>query len=385
MTGPLAGIRVIELGGIGPSPYCGMLLADLGADVIRIERASQPRQTAIPSSPHFRNRRSIALNLRTDEGKEIVLRLLKKADACTEGFRPGVAERMGIGPDDALKANPKLVYGRMTGWGQEGPLAMAAGHDINYVALSGALHAIGPTGGQPVPPMNALGDFAGGGLFLAFGLLAAILHARQSGEGQVVDMAMIDGVASLISSFTYYRDIGMFPDDGPGTSQLGGAAHYYGVYETADGKFISIGSLEPQFYAELIKRAGLDEVTFAAAGFAPGSEDRSKWPKLRQALAEVFSSRTRDEWCAILEGTDVCFAPVLGLSEVGQHSHHLARSTYVDVGGEIQNAPAPRFSRTPADNPRPAPPAGCDTRAVLQELGIDETEIDRLREAGVIT
>lgn len=384
MSGPLTGIKVIELGGIGPSPYCGMLLGDLGADVIRIERASQVASNGQPVSVHLRNRRSVALNLRSQEGRDIVMRLLDGADACTEGFRPGVTERLGLGPDQVLKRNPALVYGRMTGWGQDGPLAQAAGHDINYVALTGALHAIGPTGGQPVAPMNVLGDFAGGGLFLAFGLLAAILNARESGVGQVVDMAMIDGVSSLVSTFSFYRKIGMFPDDGPGTSQLSGAAHYYGVYETADGKFISIGSLEPQFYAELIERAGLDKATFDGAGFAPGREDRAQWPLLKAELARVFAGKTRDQWCEILEGSDVCFAPVLGLSEAGEHPHHKARGTYVDVEGELQNAPVPRFSRTVPEPPRPGQAMGSDTRAVLGEIGIDEDEFARLQSAGVI-
>ncbi len=384
MAGPLAGIRVIELGGIGPSPYCGMLLADLGAEVIRIERASDTGDAPLRNDPHMRGRRSIALNFKTPEAIELALRLFETADVVTEGFRPGVAERLGLGPEVALTRNPRLVYGRMTGWGQDGPLAQAAGHDINYVALSGALHAIGPTGGKPVVPLNLVGDFGGGGLFLAFGLLAGIIEARRSGKGQVVDAAMIDGAASLMSAFAFYRAAGMFADDGPGSSPLSGGAHYYDVYETADGKYVTIGSLEPQFYRDLIARLNLDEAEFGPAAFAPGREDAAQWPRLKAIVAERFRSKTRAEWCALLEGSDVCFAPVLGFAEAPDHPHHLARGTYVEVGGHVQQAPAPRFSRTPAAPPRPKPRAGADTAAVLGELGIDAGEIARLGAAGIL-
>jgi alpha-methylacyl-CoA racemase len=385
MAGPLNGIRVIELGGIGPTPYCGMLLADLGADVIRIERASDLGHGPLRNDPHMRNRRSIALNFKSPDAIDIALRLFETADAVTEGFRPGVAERLGLGPDVALGRNPRLVYGRMTGWGQDGPLAQAAGHDINYVALSGALHAIGPTGGKPTVPLNLVGDFGGGGLFLAFGILAAILEARSSGLGQVVDAAMIDGAASLMSAFAFYRAAGMFPDDGPGTAQLSGGAHYYDVYETSDGKFISIGSLEPQFYRELIAKLELDEADFGAMGFAPGREDAARWPRLKTIIAERFRTRTRDEWCALMEGSDVCFAPVLGFGEAPDHPHHKARGTYVEVGGHIQQAPGPRFNRTPADPPRPKARAGADTAGVLAGIGIDQEEFARLKDAGVLS
>jgi alpha-methylacyl-CoA racemase len=385
MAGPLAGIRVIEMGGIGPAPYCGMLLGDLGAEVIRIERVSDRGTAPLRNDPHLRNRRSVALNLKAPEAVELILRLFETADACTEGFRPGVAERLGFGPEVALARNPRLVYGRMTGWGQDGPLAQAPGHDINYIALTGALHAIGPTGGKPVPPMNLLGDFGGGGLFLAFGLLAAMMEARRSGQGQVVDAAMVDGVASIASALTFYREAGIMPDDGPGTSALGGAAPYYDVYETSDGQYVSIGSLEPEFYEALVDALELDRDMFGAAAFAPGREDRGCWPALKAIVAERFRTRTRDEWCARLEGGDVCFAPVLRLDEAPVHPHNRARSAYVDVGGYRQNAPAPRFSRTSADPPRAKPRAGADTAAVLAELGIDPGEIARLAARGIIT
>lgn len=385
MTGPLSGLRVVELGGIGPTPYCGMLLGDLGADVIRIERASDHGGAPLRNDPHMRNRRSIALNVKAPEAVEIVLRLLESADACTEGFRPGVTERLGMGPEVALARNPRLVYGRMTGWGQDGPLAQAAGHDINYAALTGALHAIGPTGGKPVVPLNLLGDFGGGGLFLAFGLLAAVIEARQSGKGQVIDMAMVDGVASLMSAFSFYRAAGMFADDGPGSSPLSGGAHYYDIYETSDGKYVSIGSLEPQFYRELITRLDLDEDVFAKAVFAPGREDTSRWPALKAIVAERFRTRTRAEWCTAMEGSDVCFAPVLGFGEAPDHPHAIARQSYIDVGGHLQNAPAPRFGRTTPSSPQPKPRAGADSAHILAELGLDADECDRLRDAGIVT
>lgn len=385
MTGPLQGFRVIELGGIGPSPYCGMLLGDLGADVIRIGRASEPGDTPIRNDPHSRNRRSIALNLKSPEAIELVLKLLDSADACTEGFRPGVAERLGFGPDVALARNPRLVYGRMTGWGQDGPLAQAPGHDINYVALTGALHAIGPVGGKPVVPLNLLGDFGGGGLFLAFGILAALLEAKQSGKGQVIDAAMVDGVSSLMSAFTFYRAVGLFNDDRPGTAPLAGGAHYYDTYETSDGKYISIGSLEPEFYKALIEELALDPALFGDAVFRPRPEGDPRWPELKAIVAAKFFEKTRDEWCAQLEGGQVCFAPVLTHEEAQHHPHNVARGVYVDVGDHRQNAPAPRFSRTPPSSPRPPRHKGEDSRAVLAELGIDDTAFDRLVAARIVT
>jgi len=385
MAGPLHGIRVIELGGIGPAPYCGMLLADLGAEVVRVERPGAGASLQF-NDPHLRNRRSIALNLKAPAAAELVLKLFESADACTEGFRPGVVERLGFGPEAALARNPRLVYGRMTGWGQEGPLAQAAGHDINYIALSGALHAIGVAGGKPAVPLNLIGDFGGGGVFLAFGILAAILSAKTTGKGQVVDAAMIDGAASLMSAYWNYRALGLFDDDGPGTGTLGGGAHYYDVYETKDGRYVSVGALEPPFYQAFVQALGLDEGMFGDAGFAGfgGDADNRPRPELKRIVADAFRTRTRDEWCAIMEGTDICFAPVLGFGEAPGHPHHRARGTYMRVGDHLQNRPAPRFSATPADPPRPKPMPGADTDAVLGELGFDDEAIQALRTAGVI-
>ncbi|MEY2756655.1 MAG: hypothetical protein RIR33_433 [Pseudomonadota bacterium] len=384
MTGPLDGLRVVELGGIGPTPYCGMLLGDLGADVIRIERASSS-SSAVRGNPHMRNRRSIALNLRTSRGAEMALRLLERSDACTEGFRPGVAERLGFGPDEALGRNPRLVYGRMTGWGQDGPLAQAPGHDINYVALTGALHAIGPVGGKPTPPLNLLGDFGGGGLFLAFAILAGVLEARRSGRGQVVDMAMVDGVASLMSAFAFYRSVGMFDDERPGANLLGGAAHYYDVYETKDGKYVSVGALEPEFYAAFVQALELDRAVFGDAVFSPARASDPRWPMLKAIVAEKFRTRTQAEWCALLEGSDICFAPVLAFSDAPKHPHNVARNTYVDVGGSLQNAPTPRFVRTPAAPPEVARLAGQDSKDILEEIGVSGAEFDELVAEKVVT
>ena len=385
MAGPLQGVRVIELGGIGPAPYCGMLLGDLGADVIRIERASQPADAPILNDPHSRNRRSVALNLKSPEAVALVLKLLDSADACTEGFRPGVAERLGFGPEVALSRNPRLVYGRMTGWGQDGPLAQAPGHDINYIALTGALHAIGPTGGKPVVPLNLVGDFGGGGLMLAFGIVAALFEARQSGRGQVIDAAMVDGVSSLMSAFTFYRAAGLFNDPRPGTAPLAGGAHFYDTYETRDGKYVSIGSLEPEFYQALIEELALDPALFGNAMLAPRRDSDPRWPALKAIIAARFREKTRDEWCAQLEGGQLCFAPVLTHDEAPDHPHNVARGVYVDVGGHRQAAPVPRFSRTPADRPRPPGPKGADTRDVLAEIGIGAEEYDQLVAARIVT
>jgi alpha-methylacyl-CoA racemase len=361
-----------------------MLLGDLGADVIRIERASSS-SSAVRGNPHMRNRRSIALNLRTSRGAEMALRLLERSDACTEGFRPGVAERLGFGPDEALGRNPRLVYGRMTGWGQDGPLAQAPGHDINYVALTGALHAIGPVGGKPTPPLNLLGDFGGGGLFLAFAILAGVLEARRSGRGQVVDMAMVDGVASLMSAFAFYRSVGMFDDERPGANLLGGAAHYYDVYETKDGKYVSVGALEPEFYAAFVQALELDRAVFGDAVFSPARASDPRWPMLKAIVAEKFRTRTQAEWCALLEGSDICFAPVLAFSDAPKHPHNVARNTYVDVGGSLQNAPTPRFVRTPAAPPEVARLAGQDSKDILEEIGVSGAEFDELVAEKVVT
>lgn len=359
---------------------CAMLLADLGADVIRIDRL-EPSGLGVPMNARFdvnaRSRRSAALDLKSPAGRDAVLRIVERADVLIEGFRPGVAERLGLGPADCQARNPRLVYGRMTGFGQTGPLAQAAGHDLNYIALTGALDAIGPAGGAPVPPLNLVGDYGGGALYLAFGLMAALFERQSSGRGQVVDAAMVDGAASLMSMFHGMLAAGGWPGK-RGENLLDGGAPFYGVYETADGKHVSIGSLEPKFYAEMVKRLGLDERFLRLQG------DASQWPALREAIAAAVLTRTRDEWSALLEGTDVCFAPVLALGEVHQHPHAVARGTYVEVAGVVQPGPAPRFDRSVPDHPRPAPAIGAHTAEVLAECGFADADIESLRSAGVI-
>ncbi len=373
--GPLAGYRIIELAGIGPGPFCGMMLSDMGAEVIRVDRLTpNPR----PSRDVLaRNRRSIAVDLKKPEGVETVLRLVDGADALFEGFRPGVTERLGLGPDDCMARNPKLVYGRMTGWGQEGPMAQAAGHDINYIGLAGALHAIGRRGDKPVPPLNLVGDFGGGGMLLAYGLVCGLLEAQKSGQGQVVDAAMVDGAASLMAMFFSMAASGAFTDQ-RGTNLLDTGAHFYETYETADGKYICIGSIEPQFYAQLVDKAGLD-----AERFAP-QMDASKWPELKEELTRVFKTRTRDAWCEIMEGTDVCFAPVLSIFEAPDHPHARARNAFVEIDGVTQPAPAPRFSRTVPEISGAAGTPGEHTDAVLADFGLSADEISELRAAGAI-
>ncbi|MFQ5624913.1 MAG: CaiB/BaiF CoA transferase family protein, partial [Paracoccaceae bacterium] len=357
--GPLAGLKIIEVTGLGAAPYCGMLLADMGAEVIRVDRPLSPAALPAGADPLIRGRRSVALNLKTEAGVAALLRLVERADALFEGFRPGVAERLGFGPDACLERNPRLVFGRLTGWGREGPLAQAAGHDINYIALSGALHSIGRAGQKPVAPLNLVGDFGGGGMLLAFGMVCALLEAGRSGQGQVVDAAMLDGAASLMSMFFGFAAAGGF-DDSTGSHLLGTAAPFYDTYETADGKYVAIGSLEPRFFAQLLELTGLDAQRFAAAGFCGvgAAIDTALWPELREALEAAFRGKSRDEWCRILEGTDVCFAPVLGLSEVHRHPHNRARDTLVEIGGVRQPAPAPRFSRTRPATPVPGSPPG---------------------------
>ena len=379
--GPLAGIRVLEVASIGPGPFCGMLLGDLGADVIRVERpGTDPLQTL---DPLRRNRRSIALNLKHEAGVRTLLRLAETADALIEGFRPGVAERLGIGPDACRQRNPRLVYGRVTGWGQDGPLAQAPGHDLNYIALAGALNAFGLPGQPPVPPLNLLGDFGGGGMLLAFGLVCALLEARSSGRGQVVDAAMLDGVNALMAMFHGFRAAGIF-DEQTGTHFLSGAAHFYATYETRDGKYIAVAALEPAFYQELIRRAGLDPGRFGAHGLGAYPTASPEWPRLKAELAEVFRSRTRDEWCVLLEGTDACFAPVLTVSEASQHPHNVARKAFVTVNGVLQNSPAPRFSATVPDEPKAPVAAGTDSRGILLQAGFADGEIDALLAAGAV-
>lgn len=369
--GPLKGIRILELAGIGPGPFCGMMLADMGAEVIRIERPGGNPSAAAGHDVLFRNRRSLALDLKSPAGAQTLLRMCKGADALFEGFRPGVAERLGVGPEACMAVNPKLVYGRMTGWGQTGPLAETAGHDINYIALSGALHAIGRRGERPLPPLNLVGDFGGGGMMLAFGLVCGLLEAHSSGQGQVIDSSMVEGSAALMAMFFDLRSRGAFNEQ-RGTNMLDTGAPFYEVYETRDGRYISIGSIEPQFYTILAKQLNLDPKTYGH------QFDFARWPEQKEKIAELFKQKTRDEWCAIFDGSDVCFAPVLSIDEAPQHPHNAARKSYVSVGGKTQPAPTPRFSRTPAPAPAPVRKVGADTRDVLTDFGFSSSEIESL-------
>lgn len=378
--GPLQGIRIIELAGIGPGPFCAMILSDLGAEVIRVDRAGAVRGGDPDSPPRditLRGRRSIGIDLKSPEGVETLLKLVESADGLMEGFRPGVTERLGIGPDDCLARNPKLVYGRMTGWGQEGPYSQAAGHDINYISLAGALEPMGRAGEKPVPPLNLVGDYGGGGMFLALGLVAALLESARSGEGQVVDVAMVDGAATLMTMFHALTAMGVWNPE-RGTNMLDTGAHYYDVYECADGGLISIGSIEPQFYAELVRLAELDDPQFER------QQSRSEWPELKTKIEAVFKTRTRDEWCALMEHTDVCFAPVLSLEEAPKHPHNVARQTFVERDGIMQPAPAPRFSRTAPEIQRSPSHPGQQTDEILAEIGLDADTIASLRADGAV-
>ena len=378
--GPLAGVRIIEIAGIGPAPFGAMLLSDLGAEVLRIDRVVDSG-LSIPVDPAYdtlnRGRRSAAIDLKHPRGAETVLRLVKKADAFIEGFRPGVAERLGIGPEPCMERNPLLVYGRMTGWGQDGPLAHEAGHDINYIALSGALHAIGREGGAPVPPLNLVGDFGGGGMLLALGVTAALFEARSSGKGQVVDAAMAEGAASLMTMMYGFFAGGQWRDQ-RGANFIDGAAPYYDTYEASDGCFVAVGAIEPKFYAALLDGLGL-----AGAGL-PAQNDRDGWPALRAAIGDRFRTKTRDEWCRVFAGKDACVAPVLSLSEAPNHAHNRARDAFTEEGGIIQPAPVPRFGRTPGRVQGPPPAPGEHTRAALADWGVPDAEIAALLEAGVI-
>ncbi len=380
MSGPLDGVRIVELAGLGPAPFAGMMLADAGADIIRIDRAERAVYP-IPESPHVdlmnRGRRSVAVDLKRPEGVELVLRLAAGADALMEGFRPGVAERLGIGPAECLARNPGLVYGRMTGWGQDGPMASAAGHDIDYIALAGALEPLGRAGERPVPPLNLVGDFGGGGMLLAFGLVAAVLSARQTGKGQVVDAAMVDGAAALMTMTFTLRQAGVWHDE-RGTNMLDTGAHFYEVYETSDGGYFAVGAIEPQFYAELLERLGLADEEL------PAQMDRDRWPAMKERFAAIFAGRTRAEWAAVFEGSDACAAPVLSLAEAPDHPHNVHRGTFTEVAGVVQPAPAPRFLGTPGAIRRPPPNPGQHADEALADWGLDAAEVAGLRDSGAI-
>src|SRR6266851_6380176 len=378
--GPLTGYKVIELAGIGPAPMCAMLLSDLGAEVLRIDRtADAGLGIAIETKYSLlnRGRRSVAFDLKRPEATAALLRLIEKADALIEGFRPGVMERLGLGPDVCLARNPRLVFGRMTGWGQEGPLAMAAGHDINYIALSGALHSIGRRGEAPVPPLNLIGDFGGGALYLAFGVVAGLLEAQKSGKGQVIDAAMIDGAASLMTAIYGMHGAGIWSDE-RGANMLDTGAHYYDVYETKDGKHISIGSIEKKFYEELLQLSGLKNEELAP------QNDRKSWPQMKERVAALFRTKTRDEWCKIMEGSDICFAPVLSMAEAPNHPHNRERGTFVERDGVVQPGPAPRFSRTPGAIQGPPARPGEHTETALRDWGFSAPDLERLRACGAI-
>jgi len=378
MNGPLHGIRIIELAGLGALPYGSLRLADMGADIIRVERlADVPNDpTPRPRSSWDRGRRSIAVDLKHPDGIATVLRLVDQADAFLESFRPGVVERLGLGPDVLLARNPRLVYGRLTGWGQQGPLAPTAGHSLNYESITGVIRAIGPRGGPPVPLLQIIGDFAGGGLSLAYGVVCALFEAQRTGLGQVIDAAMVDGTTALLAPFFGMAASGMHTEE-MGSNLFDGGAPFYAVYETADAKYVSVAPIEPHFYALLLDKIGLDP-----SGL-PAQYDRERWPELREILADVFRTKSRDEWCAILEGTDACFAPVLTFAEAREYPHNVERDSFVD--GKPEVAVAPRLSRTPGDPRRPSPAyPGADTSSVLGELGFDADAIDELRSSGAI-
>jgi alpha-methylacyl-CoA racemase len=383
MTGPLKGLKVIEMVGIGPCPFAAMMLADMGADVIRIDRKPDPNAPnpypilGTKFDVMARGRRSLALDLKDPRARQLLLDLVAKADVLVEGFRPGVMERLGLGPDTCMDRNPRLVYGRVTGWGQSGPLSQAAGHDLNYVALSGMLHAMGREGGPPAPPLNLVGDFGGGAMMLAFGVVCAAFEAKQSGKGQVVDAAMTDGAALLGAMMYGLRGFGAWSDRRE-ANLLDGGAPFYDCYACLDGKFISIGAIEPQFYAQLLQLAGVDDPQFRKQW------RQADWPELKRKFAELFATRTRDDWCRLLEGTDVCFAPVLDMAEAPHHPHNAARATFVDVGGVTQPAPAPRFSRTAAELGSPPSSPGQDGAAALADWGWSTASVEALRRAGVI-
>jgi alpha-methylacyl-CoA racemase len=375
-VGPLAGFKIVEMAGIGPAPFCAMMLSDMGAEVIRIDRTHRPNDVEFLSKGRQgatqRGRRTVAVDLKQRGAADAVLAIIDHADALIEGFRPGVMERLGLGPEICLQRNPKLVFGRVTGWGQEGPLAQAPGHDINYIAITGALSCIGRAGEAPVPPLNLVGDFGGGGMLLAFGIVCALLEARSSGCGQVIDAAMVDGAALLMANIFSRKAAGVWTNE-RGKNALDGGAHWYGVYECADGKYASIGAIEPQFYAALLEKCGIDDPALRSQW------KREEWPVLREKLAQVFLTKTRAEWTALLEGSDACFAPVLDLDEAAGHAQNRARSTFVEVDGDAEPAPAPRFSRTVPEVRDSHPLFDAEGEAMLARWGVDDNRIQALR------
>lgn len=374
--GPLKGIKVVEIASIGPGPFCGMMLADMGAEVLRVDRRGA-RGKGGKHEVLNRGRRSIAVDLKCGEGVELLLRLIERTDALIEGFRPGVMERLGLGPEKCFERNSRLVYGRITGWGQTGPLSHTAGHDINYIAMSGALHAIGRAGEKPVPPLNLVGDFGGGGMLLAFGLVCGILESRVSGQGQVIDAAMTDGAALQMAMIYGFRAAGKWANQ-RGSNLLDGGAHFYDTYECADGKYVAIGALEPEFYALLLEKIGARDPAFQA------QMDDARWPDFKKRFVTIFRTRTRDQWCALMEGTDVCFAPVLDLDEAPLHAHNVTRETFIELKGVMQPAPAPRFSRTAPEIQVTPPIAGEHNDLVLTDFGFSSGEIARLKSNGAI-
>jgi alpha-methylacyl-CoA racemase len=376
--GPLQGVKVLEIGGIGPGPFCGMLLSDMGADVVRVERKQQFKRIRPQHDVLTRNRRSIVIDLKSETGIETVLRMVEQVDALQEGFRPGVMEQLGLGPDICLERNPRLVYGRMTGWGQDGPLSQAAGHDINYIALSGVLHAIGRPDARPVVPLNLIGDFGGGGMLLAFGMVCALLEARKSEKGQVVDAAIVDGAATMMAMNCGLKASGLWSDR-RGRNLLDGGAHFYDTYETKDRKYIAVGSIEPAFYNLLRQKAELTDPAF------DDQMDQRNWPEMKNRLKEIFKRKTRDQWCALLEGTDACFAPVLSLDEAAEHPHNLHRKAFSRIEGLLQPAPAPRFSRTRPEIKNRPPFPGEHTDSVLAEFGFAAEEINEMITDGVVS
>jgi alpha-methylacyl-CoA racemase len=379
-AGPLAGLRVIELAGLGPGPFCAMVLADLGADVIRLERVGIPAPRAgVPDRRLVltRGRQAIGVDLKHRRGIELVLRMVENADVLVEGFRPGVVERIGLDPTICLQRNPALIYGRITGYGREGPLATEAGHDINYISIAGALDPIGRRGEAPVPPLNLVADFGGGGMLLTMGILAAVYERGRSGLGQVVDAAMVDGAALLTTMLHEIRGLSLWHDE-RGTNSMDTGSHYYNVYETSDGEFVAVGAMEPRFYRSFMTGLGFAE------GDIPPQDDQSQWEPLKGRVAEILRSRTRAEWLQIFDGTDACVTPVLTLREAPSHPHNRARATFVEVGGVVEPAPAPRFGRTPAPPPHPPPGPGVHATETLVRWGLTQTEIDLLVDAGVV-